>query len=49
MVKLTLEPGRAAQLVCPASECPHKPRETWATLVALADQAVARDRLHSYV
>jgi hypothetical protein len=47
--KLVVQPGRAAQLACPDDRCMHKPREAWATLAKLADEAVAADRRHTYV
>jgi hypothetical protein len=48
-VKLIVQPGRAAQLICPGPRCTHKPREAWATLVNQATETVAAGRSHTYI
>jgi hypothetical protein len=46
-VKLIVQPGRAAQLICP--KCPHKPPAAWAALVNQARETVAAGRSHTYI
>ena len=48
-MKLVLQPGRAAQLICPAPECPHKPRVAWAAMANQASETVAAGRRHTYI